>query len=285
MRYIWALILSSSAIQASAWTSRRSSFVSVHTSKTETSNNVYGLNKRLNRRSVPAITDPHLVRGGSSTTLKSSLLTSELVTTLVPRIGVLTSTLLYFSPFTTVRYAVSKNTVGELNPIPLAIMAVSSLCWLAYGFSIRDPYVTLSNVPGCIGSIWYVLAILPLLKDQKLKMTQSLVVGLSAITINLWTFLSLTKKPIAEISSALGLYASLLFIILSGSPLSTIKTVVQTKNSSSILTQLTFAQVTNTALWSAYGLAIRDKFVWGPNVTGLGFGLVQLVLKILFPSK
>jgi solute carrier family 50 protein (sugar transporter) len=175
--------------------------------------------------------------------------------------------------------------VGELNPIPLAIMAVSSLCWLAYGFSIRDPYVTLSNVPGCIGSIWYVLAILPLLKDQKLKMTQSLVVGLSAITINLWTFLSLTKKPIAEISSALGLYASLLFIILSGSPLSTIKTVVQTKNSSSILTQLTFAQVTNTALWSAYGLAIRDKFVWGPNVTGLGFGLVQLVLKILFPSK
>lgn len=39
------------------------------------------------------------------------------------------------------------------------------------------------------------------------------------------------------------------------------------------------------ALWSAYGLAIKDKFVYGPNLTGLGFGLIQLALKLVFPSK
>jgi solute carrier family 50 protein (sugar transporter) len=88
-----------------------------------------------------------------------------------------------------------------------------------------------------------------------------------------------------QISSALGLYASFLFIILSGSPLSTIRTVVSTKNAKSILTQLTMAQVINTALWSLYGFAIGDRFVWGPNTVGLGFGLVQLLLKILFPAS
>lgn len=224
---------------------------------------------------------PGTFRGGSSLDMSSN----QLVTTLVPRIGILTSTLLYFSPMAAVLSASKNKSLGELNPIPLAIMAVSSLCWLVYGLSIRDPYVTLSNVPGSIASIYYVTAVLPLVQGKQLKTTQSIILALSAITINLWTWLSLTNKTILEISSALGSFASVLFIVLSGSPLSTIKKVVTTRNSASILTQLTAAQVMNTSLWSAYGLAIKDKFVWGPNVTGLGFGLIQLILKILFPSK
>mmetsp|Transcript_29652 Transcript_29652/g.62358 ORF Transcript_29652/g.62358 Transcript_29652/m.62358 type:complete len:283 (-) Transcript_29652:359-1207(-) len=224
---------------------------------------------------------PGTLRGGSSLDMPSN----QLVTTLVPRIGILTSTLLYFSPMAAVLSASENKSLGELNPIPLAIMAVSSLCWLVYGLSIRDPYVTLSNVPGSIASIYYVTAMLPLVQGKQLKTTQSIILALSAITINLWTWLSLTNKTILEISSALGSFASVLFVVLSVSPLSTIKKVVTTRNSASILTQLTAAQVINTSLWSAYGLAIKDKFVWGPNVTGLGFGLIQLILKILFPSK
>ena len=225
------------------------------------------------------------IRGGDTSSSLQSSLTNDLVTTLIPKIGVITSTLLYFSPYPTVRQANTNQSVDDtsLNPIPLTIMAISSLCWLVYGLSIQDPYVTLSNVPGCIVSIWYVVTILPLLQGDRLKQTQRLVVLLSAITINLWMWLSLTKKSMMQISSLLGMYASFLFVLLSGSPLSTIKTVVRTKNSKSILTPLTMAQVVNTALWSLYGLAIGDKFVWGPNSVGLGFGLVQLMLKIMFP--
>jgi len=65
---------------------------------------------------------------------------------------------------------------------------------------------------------------------------------------------------------ALGVYASSLFVILSGSPLSTIRTVLRTKDSQTILGQMTAAQCVNTGLWTAYGLAVRDHFVWGPNI-------------------
>ena len=221
----------------------------------------------------------HTLRGGSSLQM-----TNPLITSLIPRIGIITSTLLYFSPMSAVRAAKKTEFLGDLNPTPLAIMAVRSLCWLVYGLSIRDPYVTLSNVPGAIASIWYITAVLPLIKGDQLQPTQTTVVALSAITINLWTYLSLTNKSIAQVRSMLGMFASALFIVLSMSPLSTIKTVLSTKNSSTILTPLTLAQVTNTALWSVYGLAIKDKFVYGPNLTGLGFGLVQLLLKLAFPS-
>jgi len=259
--------------QSHAWTGRPTSNV--------IASNVKDGIKRHQAKKV-AVLDPSSVRGGTALEMTPS---SSLVTTLVPRIGILTSTLLYFSPFTAVRQASTNESLNDLNPVPLAIMAVSSLCWLVYGLSVRDPFVTLSNVPGSIASIWYVTAVLPLLKGAQLQTTQNIVVGLSALTINLWTWLALTNKSIEQVSSALGLFASALFIVLSGSPLSTIKTVLSTKNSKSILTQLTFAQITNTALWSAYGLAIKDKFVYGPNMTGLGFGLIQLALKLLFPSK
>jgi len=184
-----------------------------------------------------------------------------------------------------VRAASRDGSLGDLNPIPLALMAVASMCWLVYGLSIRNPFVTLSNLPGAVAAIWYVTAVLPLLKGSQLETMQNTVVALSAITICLWTYLSLSDKPIAQVQSMLGLFASGLFIVLSGSPLSTIKTVLSTRNSGSILSSLTIAQVTNTAIWSAYGLTIKDKFVYGPNLTGLGFGLVQLVLKLVFPSK
>lgn len=228
-------------------------------------------------------TKPLLIRGGdTSTSLYSS--NDLIVTTLVPKIGVLTSTLLYLSPFSAVQLAQKNKDAGSLNPIPLSIMAISSLCWLVYGLSIRDAYVTLSNVPGCVISLWYVVTILPLLWNDSynLKQTQTLLVSLSGLTIGIWTWLSLTRKTMGQISSILGMYASLLFILLSGSPLSTIRNVVSTKSSKSILMKLTVAQVVNTTLWSAYGTAIRDRFVWGPNLVGLMFGLVQLLLKIVY---
>lgn len=205
---------------------------------------------------------------------------------LIPKAGVITATLLYFSPIAAVYAASKSESMGELNPAPLAIMAVSSLCWLMYGLSVRDPYVTLSNTPGCIASIWYIITLLPLIRDgDQLKQTQRLIVALVGITIHLWVYLSLSQKTIEQIRKGLGLFASALFIVLSGSPLSTIKTVISTRNSISILAPLTFAQIVNTTLWSVYGLAIGDKFVYGPNMTGLGLGLVQLILKLCFPSK
>ncbi|KAK1749281.1 SWEET family sugar transporter [Skeletonema marinoi] len=256
------LIIIAAAGQSHAWSPGRPA---TSLGSKVTSNVNDGI-KRHNAKKV-ALSSPLSVRGGTALDMAPA---SSLVTTLVPRIGILTNT---------------NESLDDLNPVPLAIMAVSSLCWLVYGLSVRDPFVTLSNVPGSIASIWYVMTVLPLLKGAQLQTTQNIVVGLSAVTINLWTWLALTNKSLEQVSSALGLFASGLFIVLSGSPLSTIKTVLSTKNSKSILTQMTFAQIINTALWSAYGLAIKDKFVYGPNMTGLGFGLIQLALKLVFPSK
>ena len=40
----------------------------------------------------------------------------------------------------------------------------------------------------------------------------------------------------------------------------------------------------NCGLWSIYGLGIGDVWVYGPNLTGLLLGLLQLALKLSYPS-
>lgn len=210
-----------------------------------------------------------------------------LAQTLAPQVGVVTSTALYLAPLLSVWKAIQDNDLGDLNPLPLAIMSVVSVSWLAYGVSARDKYVALSNIAGAIVSIGYVVGMLPLLANQKksLRQTQGvLMAGITAV-LSLWTYLGVSQAPLSKISTTLGMFASTLFIILSGSPLSTIKAVISTRNSASILGSLTGAQVTNTLLWSAYGLAVKDLFVWGPNVIGFSLGLIQLLLKVLFPAK
>eukprot|EP00591_Stephanopyxis_turris_P007379 CAMPEP_0195507818 /NCGR_PEP_ID=MMETSP0794_2-20130614/1185_1 /TAXON_ID=515487 /ORGANISM="Stephanopyxis turris, Strain CCMP 815" /LENGTH=288 /DNA_ID=CAMNT_0040634619 /DNA_START=35 /DNA_END=901 /DNA_ORIENTATION=+ len=256
------------------------------------------LDKRYNHRvqsqehrSRPSVTvtnkDPlDTVPNGGALSLSLSPEALRIAETIAPKIGVLTSTALYFAPAAAVLSAIRADDIGDLNPFPLAIMSVVSICWLAYGLSVRDPYVALSNLPGCVGSVGYVVGILPLLRGTSaLRTTQGVVLAGAGVILSLWTYLGLSGASAARISSSLGLFASALFIVLSGSPLTTIKTVVSSKDSGSILGPLTVAQVINTALWSMYGLAVKDRFVWGPNVVGFGLGLAQLTLKILFPAK
>jgi solute carrier family 50 protein (sugar transporter) len=205
------------------------------------------------------------IRGGALSLSPDAI---RLAQTLAPKVGIFTSSALYFAPATAVLAAIRSNDLGDLNPLPLAIMSIVSVAWLAYGVSVKDPYVAFSNIAGCIGSIGYVLAILPLLQNDKptLRMTQGLLLACYASTLCLWTFLGLSGASVAKIGSVLGMFAAVLFIILSGSPLSTIKTVIATKNSVSILGSFTVAQVLDTSLWTAYGLAIKDRFVWGPSI-------------------
>ena len=125
-------------------------------------------------------------------------------------------------------------------------------------------------------------------KSKTLILTHATVLLSTAGTLGLWAILGLMTAGATDgmfhvgglefgmgfssmlrsgvIVETLGVYAASLFIILSGSPLSTIKTVLKTKNSRTILGLLTAAQCVNTGLWTAYGLAVNDHFVWGPNI-------------------
>ena len=108
----------------------------------------------------------------------------------------------------------------------------------------------------------------------------------SPVRADMWTWLVFSPLSAAARASALGLWASGIFIVLCSSPLSSISSVIAERDASSIYAPMTAAQCANGTLWTLYGLfGVGDVFVWGPNLVGLLLGLAQLALKLVFPSK
>lgn len=70
-----------------------------------------------------------------------------------------------------------------------------------------------------------------------------------------------------------------------GAPLSTIWTVLTTRSSASIHAWTMGTNTLNSSFWTAYGIAVKDPFIWVPNGLGAVLGIFQFILCILFPRN
>ena len=207
-----------------------------------------------------------------------------------PLAGVFTSNALFMAPFTAVLARVRAQTLGELNPLPVAMTVLSSWAWLQYGLSVPDPYIVAGNLPALTAAVYGLLMMLPLMHEKAharaLRLVVRIFVGGCLVTFCLWSYLIFAKVENSERSSTLGSYATFIFIVLAASPLSSMQSVIAERDATSIYAPMTVAQCVNCMLWTVYGLAAaHNVFVWGPNLTGLVLGLMQLALKLCFPSQ
>ena len=210
---------------------------------------------------------------------------SFVLETVFPVVGVILSNALYLAPAPAVLSAVRAGSAGSLNPLPHAMMVLSTTAWIFYGLSVPNPFIAASNIPGGIASVAYTVYLLPLIPhEHKRRPIQQLLVTGTSVALLLWCSLVFGGATAASRSHFLGLYGSLLCVLLFASPLSTVRLVLHTRNAASIYAPLTIAQCVNCATWTFYGFAVGDQWVWGPNATGLALGLVQVLLKAAFPS-
>lgn len=81
----------------------------------------------------------------------------------------------------------------------------------------------------------------------------------------------------------LGSIGCILAIILMGSPLATLKTVLTEKSTASLPFLTSFTGWCNALAWSSYGLLVaHDAMIYGPNLVGLTLASFQLFLFVLF---
>jgi len=214
--------------------------------------------------------------------------TMGVVDDVFPILGVALANVLFFAPLPGVAAVARAGMLGSFNVLPQAVMVLSTTVWVMYGLSVANPFIFAANAPGCIASVGYYIVTLPLIpqsaSDTRRSM-QTIVVAGAAFTVGLWGVLVFSGCPPATRSFYLGLYGSILCVAMFASPLSTVALVVATSDSSSIYAPLALAQVLNCGTWTAYGFAIGDIWVWGPNGCGLGLGLLLVMLKLSYPDR
>jgi solute carrier family 50 protein (sugar transporter) len=204
-----------------------------------------------------------------------------------PATGVVTSNLLYFSALPAALRANRIGSLGELNPLPAAIMVPATFGWICYALAIQNAWILASNLPGAAAALVAIVVMLPLMEkgDSRLLHVQVTMVVGPLVWVSLFSILVFSGVAPVRQAEAIGYVASCFCVVLFASPLSTISEVVRARDAGSIYLPLTLAQCLNTALWTAYGVfAVDDVFVYGPNGIGLALGVSQVALKVLFPS-
>ena len=179
---------------------------------------------------------------------------------------------------------VRAKSVGNLPLLPYSSMFANCFLWSSYGLLKREVRIWATNGIGIAFALYYFFTFSCHSPPKSPTIPGSIQqhVRANAVVVAA-TFASIYLSPISDPASWIGNIAVLFCVAMFGSPLAALRTVLQTKSAKSIPLPFTLATVLNCFLWSVFGvMELNDKNVFVPNLLGLGLGLWQVILKIIY---
>ncbi|GFR43393.1 hypothetical protein Agub_g4470 [Astrephomene gubernaculifera] len=210
---------------------------------------------------------------------------SAILEKVVPALGAVVSTVMYMSPLKAVLRASKEKSLGDLNPLPFGVTIANTIAWLGYGLLKHDPFVTTPNAIGVLIAVFMTLTAYGL-ADEHARYRMRIVVCLTSAIMPLLGVVTAFGGSDAKTQQGLwGLAGNVVCLIYYAAPLTSMLEVIRSRNSASILVPLTMMNTLNAALWTTYGVAVRDPYIWLPNGIGLVLSLMQVALRVVFPAK
>ena len=179
-----------------------------------------------------------------------------------PVLGVVLSNALYLSPAPAVMRASSAGNLGSLNPIPLALMVVSTFAWMCYALAVPNGFIVASNLPGAVAAVGFVSITLPLIPADAVSTRRAVglaLTGGATVSLLLWSYLIFARVEHETLVFVLGAHGSTICVLLFASPLSTLREVLVTSNAVSIYGPLTAAQCANCTMWTVCAFASLER--------------------------
>jgi solute carrier family 50 protein (sugar transporter) len=133
---------------------------------------------------------------------------------------------------------------------------------------------------GFFCGLWFALTTLRNETDKAAYQRQEMILlgGLAVPTI-LFMIVTFACPDVGTRTSILGSISVALNILFLFSPLSTIMTVIRTKNAASISVPLCCSILLSATFWCLYAAGIPDYFMMTPQVVGIVLGTFQLSLR------
>lgn len=219
----------------------------------------------------------------SAVTDSSSSNLGSLLVDACAKIAPLSSILLCLAPLPTIQGVKSSKDVGNLPLLPYTCLFANVLLWGTYGLLKNEMAVIVPNVIGLILALYYVTTFIQFAPTQASPtLPGSVKQHVAAITtIALATGTAVQFKLVS--TDAIGKAAVLLCIAMFASPLIAAKTVIETKSAASIPLPFTICSILNTFTWLVSGVyKLKDWNIAMPNVLGLLFGFLQVMLKLIY---
>lgn len=199
--------------------------------------------------------------------------------------GDATGLLLFLAPLITFKRIVMNKSTEQFSGIPYVMTLLNCLLSAWYGLPFISPnnmlVSTINGTGAAIEAIYVLIFIIHAPKKEKAK-----ILGLFTFVISVFAAVALislfalhTKK---NRKIFCGFAASIFSIIMYGSPLSIMRTVIKTKSVEYMPFFLSLFVFFCGTSWFIYGLLGKDPFVAVPNGFGCGLGAIQLILYAIY---
>ena len=176
---------------------------------------------------------------------------------------------LQISSISTALQVLKNRSVGQLSCIPFASLLVNCVIWSLYGILKDDYTILIPNFTGLLASIFCLWAYL---KYNTANLNK--VHAVSSALIIITAYLAFRSDY-----TSIGLLGCAISIIVSGSPLAVMRTVIAEKSTASMPFTTSLVMWVNNLSWFCYGYFIsNDPMVYGPNFLGLALSSTQMVL-------
>lgn len=167
-----------------------------------------------------------------------------------------------------------EKTVRDLPLLPFLSLFVNCTLWTLYGLLKNDMTLLVPNITGSLAG----LACTAVYYTYTSFASQATQYRTAACLLCLASFLFCTDE-----SNLLGVLSCSAAVVLMGSPLSAVFTVIRNKSTASLPLGTSLSMTLNSASWATYGWFIAgDVFVYLPNLIALVLCAFQLSLYVVF---
>ncbi|XP_019183184.1 PREDICTED: bidirectional sugar transporter SWEET7b-like [Ipomoea nil] len=208
-----------------------------------------------------------------------------LIRTILGVIGNVTSGALFISPAPTVYRIIKNKSVEGFHPWPYHAALMNCFMWVFYAMPFVHPHSVLVMTINSLGIVLELsyLAVFFYYNNAKIrgKMAGLFVIQLIALAgIVAGTLMG--AHTINKRTTIVGSLSVVFGIILYGSPLSIMRTVIKTKSAEYLPGWLIASGFANGIIWAAYACIRFDIFVFISNGVGAVLSLIQIILKIIY---
>ncbi|KAL5543835.1 hypothetical protein UlMin_007619 [Ulmus minor] len=201
-------------------------------------------------------------------------------------LGNIASFVVFLAPLPTFYRVWKKKSTEGFQSVPYVIALFSAMMWLYYATLKSDLVLLITiNSVGCVIETIYIAFYIAFAPKQTRLFTLRLLLLVNFGGFCLILLLShfLAKGPIR--AQVLGWVCTTFAVSVFAAPLSIIRVVIRTKSVEFMPFPLSFFLTLSAVMWLFYGILLKDMCVAIPNVLGLFFGILQMVLYWIYKNK
>ncbi|KAL1364494.1 hypothetical protein HN51_012681 [Arachis hypogaea] len=199
-------------------------------------------------------------------------------------IGNICSFICFLAPLSTFYRVCKKKTTEGFQSIPYVAALFSAMLWIFYAYIKKGEILIITiNSFGCFIETIYLAIYLTYCPKKARIFTLKLIFMFNLGGIFLVVLLThvLAKERTARLE-LLGWICVVLSTSVFAAPLSIIRVVIRTKSVEFMPFNLSLLLTISAIMWMAYGILLKDIYVTLPNIVGVTFGTIQMVLYCIY---